>query len=37
MAGNQASYKPYPTSAGGVLRMGATSTLTLPLRPFPAR
>jgi len=37
MAGNPASYKPYPRSAGGVLRMGDASTLTLPLRPFPAR
>jgi ABC-2 type transport system ATP-binding protein len=37
MAGNQASYKPYSTSVGGVLRMGDASTLTLPLRPFPAR
>ena len=27
MAGNQASYKPYPASAGGVLRMGDASTL----------
>ncbi len=32
MAGNEASYKPYPTSAGGVLRMGDASTLGLPLR-----
>jgi ABC-2 type transport system ATP-binding protein len=37
MAGNPASYKPYPGSAGGVLQMGDASTLTLPLRSFPAR
>jgi predicted acyl esterase len=37
MAGNPALYKPYPRSAGGVLRMGDASTLTLPLRSFPAR
>jgi ABC-2 type transport system ATP-binding protein len=37
MAGNQASYKPYPTSAGGVLRMGDVSTLALPLRSPPRR
>ena len=37
MAGNQASYKPYPTSAGGVLRMGDASTLALPLRSPPRR
>ena len=32
MAGNQASYQPYPTAAGGLLRMGDASTLALPLR-----
>ena len=32
MAGNAGSYKPYPTSAGGTLRMGDASTLALPLR-----
>jgi ABC-2 type transport system ATP-binding protein len=32
MAGNLAFYKPYPGSLGGVLRTGAASTLTLPLR-----
>ena len=37
MAGNQASYKPYPLSAGGVLRMGDASTLALPLRSPPKR
>ena len=37
MAGNQASYKPYPGSAGGVLRMGDASTLALPLRSPPRR
>ena len=37
MAGNQASYKPYPGSAGGVLRMGDASTLALPLRSAPRR
>jgi ABC-2 type transport system ATP-binding protein len=37
MAGNQASYKPYPLSAGGVLRMGDASTLALPLRSPPRR
>jgi hypothetical protein len=35
MAGNPAFYKPYPSSAGGVLRTGDASTLTLPLRPLP--
>jgi ABC-2 type transport system ATP-binding protein len=37
MAGNQASYKPYPLSVGGVLRMGDASTLVLPLRLPPRR
>ena len=37
MAGNQVSYKPYPLSAGGVLRMGDASTLALPLRSAPRR
>jgi ABC-2 type transport system ATP-binding protein len=37
MAGNQASYKPYPTSAGGILRMGDASALGLPLRSPPRR
>jgi ABC-2 type transport system ATP-binding protein len=37
MAGNQASYKPYPLSAGGLLRTGAASTLALPLRSPPRR
>jgi predicted acyl esterase len=37
MAGNLGFYKPYPDSVGGVLRMGDASTLTLPLRPAPAR
>ena len=32
MSGNTGSYKPYPGSAGGLLRMGDASTLTLPLR-----
>jgi hypothetical protein len=36
MGGNPAFYKPYPDSVGGLLRMDA-STLTLPLRPAPAR
>jgi hypothetical protein len=36
MAGNLAFYKQYPDSAGGLLRMGDASTLTLPLRPAPA-
>jgi hypothetical protein len=36
MAGNLAFYKPYPDSAGGLLRTGDASTLTLPLRPAPA-
>ena len=35
MAGNPASYKPYPNSVGGILRMGDASTLTLPLRSPP--
>jgi predicted acyl esterase len=35
MSGNAGSYKPYPTSAGGVLRMGDASTLALPLRSPP--
>ena len=37
MGGNPALYKPYPTSVGGLLRMGDASTLTLPLRSAPAR
>jgi ABC-2 type transport system ATP-binding protein len=37
MGGNPAFYKPFPDSVGGVLRMGDASTLTLPLRPAPAR
>jgi predicted acyl esterase len=37
MAGNPASYKPYPGSAGGILRMGDASTLALPLRSPPRR
>ena len=37
MSGNLAFYKPYPDSVGGLLRMGDTSTLTLPLRAAPAR
>jgi len=37
MAGNPATYKPYPASAGGLLRMGDASTLSLPLRPAPKR
>lgn len=37
MAGNQASYKPYPNSAGGLLRVGDASTLALPLRSPPRR
>jgi hypothetical protein len=37
MGGNLAFYKPYPDSAGGILRMGDASTLTLPLRTAPAR
>ena len=37
MAGNQASYKPYPASAGGLLRMGDASTFALPLRSPPRR
>jgi ABC-2 type transport system ATP-binding protein len=37
MGGNPAFYKPYADSVGGVLRMGDASTLTLPLRPAPAR
>jgi ABC-2 type transport system ATP-binding protein len=37
MAGNPASYKPYPGSAGGVLRMGDASTLSVPLRSPPKR
>jgi hypothetical protein len=32
MSGNLGSYKPYPISAGGLLRMGDASTLALPLR-----
>jgi hypothetical protein len=37
MGGNPAFYKPFPDSVGGVLRMGAASTLTLPLRLAPPR
>ena len=37
MGGNPAFYKPYPDSAGGLLRMGDASTLTLPLRSAPSR
>jgi ABC-2 type transport system ATP-binding protein len=36
MSGNLAFYKPYPDSAGGLLRMGDASTLRLPLRAAPA-
>jgi hypothetical protein len=36
MAGDSAFYRPYPGSAGGDLRLGSASTLTLPLRPLGA-
>jgi predicted acyl esterase len=35
MSGNLGSYKPYPTSVGGILRMGDASTFALPLRSPP--